>query len=110
MPAQIAEHHIECQISSNGDGIGTHQTTGNILGKAQHLLQSLPVLFIHNCQYATRHFVWQFLQNIGNVIIIELFYDFCECFWFAINQCCATQFIRQLIDDQGFLIGTEQTE
>ena len=110
MSAQIAQHNIECQISSNGDGIGAHQATCNIVWKAQHLLQSLPILLVHNGQHATGHLIWQFLQNVGNVVIIELFYDFCECFRFAINECGVAEFIRQLIDNQCFLIGTEQTE
>ena len=58
MAAQIAQHNIECQVSSNGDGIGAHQATGNIVREAQHFLQSLPILLVHNGQDATGHLIW----------------------------------------------------
>ena len=50
MSSKVAQHNIQRQVGANGDGVGTHETAGYVIGKAQYCLQALAILLIHDRQ------------------------------------------------------------
>ena len=50
MAAQITQNHVHREVSANSDGVGAHQAACNIIWIAEHRLNSLAILLIHDCQ------------------------------------------------------------
>ena len=108
VPTQVTHDDIKGQIGSDRDGIGTHQTTGHIVGERQHRGDTGAIGLVHDRQNLLGDGFRQVMQDVCNIVVIKLPDDGGQCLGLHFYQKLVSEFLGEFVQDLRFLLSLQQ--